>query len=73
MENQPALKFLRFEVTKILFDRSDDPKQVGEYKIDVKLESQVNDDNPNLIRALFIIDISDDKESPDSLKSLIVR
>jgi preprotein translocase subunit SecB len=62
MEKQPALKFLRFEVTKILFDRGDDPKDTGPYTINVNLESQVNDLNQNLIRAIFIIDITDDKQ-----------
>lgn len=56
MEEQKGLKFLRFDVLKILFER-DEGVGNNKYNINVKETSQINDENTNLFRTVFVVDI----------------
>ena len=53
-----GLNFINFEVTKVLFDRGDKVITEGEFEVNIQHITQINDDNENLFRTVFIINIS---------------
>jgi preprotein translocase subunit SecB len=59
MEEQKGLKFLKFEVTKVLFERDDILTGGAKYNINIKETFQTNDNNANLFRSVFVIEIGD--------------
>jgi preprotein translocase subunit SecB len=53
-----GLKFINFEIIKVLFDRSDDIVKDGEFEVNIQHITQINNENENLFRAVFIININ---------------
>ena len=62
METQSGLSFVKFDITKFLFDRGDEQKTMGKYNIKVDCNCSINNDNQNLFISTFIIDITDQEE-----------
>lgn len=62
MEVQSGLKFIKFDVTKVLFDRGNENKISGKYNIKVNCTCNLNTENANLFMSSFIIDIIDQEE-----------
>jgi len=62
-----GLKFLNFEIVKIIFDRGDNVVKEGEFEVNIQHITQINDDNENLFRTNFIINING-KENSFSLQ-----
>jgi preprotein translocase subunit SecB len=53
-----GLKFINFEIIKVIFDRSDDIVKDGEFEVNIQHITQVNDEFENLFRTVFIININ---------------
>ena len=53
-----GLKFLNFEIAKVIFDRSDNIVKEGEFEVNIQHLTQINDENENLFRTVFIININ---------------
>ncbi len=53
-----GLNFINFEITKVIFDRGDNIITDGEFEVNIQHISQINDDNENLFRTVFIINIT---------------
>lgn len=57
MATQAGLKFINFEITKVLFDRGDNINIDAEFEVNIQHITQINDKNNNLFRTVFIINI----------------
>lgn len=53
-----GLKFLNFEIVKVIFDRSDNIVKEGEFEVNIQHITQINDENEDLFRTVFIININ---------------
>jgi preprotein translocase subunit SecB len=53
-----GLNFINFEITKVIFDRGDNVITDGEFEVNIQHITQINDDNENLFRTVFIINIT---------------
>lgn len=53
-----GLSFINFEIIKVLFDRSDDIVKDGKFEVNIQHTTQVNNENENLFRTVFIINIT---------------
>ncbi len=62
-----GLKFIGFEIVKVLFDRSDKIIKEGEFEVNIKHRTQTKKDNHNLFRVVFVINI-DSKNNAFSLQ-----
>ena len=57
MATKAGLRFINFEVTKLLFDRGDELIKEGEFEIKIQHITEISDNNPNLFRTILIITI----------------
>ncbi len=57
MATQAGLRFINFEITKVLFDKGNNIAIDTEFKVNIKHITQINDENNNLFRTVFIINI----------------
>ncbi len=57
MATQAGLKFINFEITKVLFDRSESVVVEGEFEVNIQHITQINDDDDNIFRTVFVINI----------------
>ncbi len=55
---QNSLNFLEFNVLSVVFERPDGFMS-GEFQINIEHISQVNSENKNLIKAVFIVTVTD--------------
>jgi preprotein translocase subunit SecB len=53
-----GLNLINFEITKVLFDRGDNVISEGEFEVNIQHMTQINDDNEDLFRTVFIINIT---------------
>lgn len=67
MAKQAGLKFINFEIVKVLFDKSDAILKDGEFDVNIQHQTQINDENKQLFRTVFILNIKG-KENPFSLQ-----
>ncbi len=58
-----GLSFINFEITKVIFDRSDDIVKDGEFEVNIQHITQINNENENLFRTVFIINITGQNNS----------
>lgn len=57
MATQAGLKFINFEITKVLFDRGDKINIDAEFEVNIQHITQINEKNNNFFRSVFIINI----------------
>ena len=57
------LNFINFEIIKVLFDRGDDIVKDGEFEVNIQHITQINNENENLFRTVFIINITGENNS----------
>lgn len=53
-----GLKFLNFEIVKVIFDRGDNIVKEGEFEVNVQHITQINEENEDIFRTVFIISIN---------------
>ena len=63
MATKAGLKFVNFEITKILFDRGDNLIKEGEFEINIKHITEVSDENTDFFRTVLIININGNNNS----------
>jgi len=63
MATQAGLRFINFEITKVLFDRGDNINIDAEFEVNIQHITQINDENSNLFRTVFIINIKGNNNS----------
>ena len=63
MAVQAGLRFINFEIVKVLFDKKDDVVENDEYEVGIQHQIQTNDENKNLFRTVFIININSKNNS----------
>ena len=57
MATQAGLRFINFEITKVLFDRGDNINIDAEFEVNIQHITRINNENNNFFRTVFIISI----------------
>ena len=58
-----GLNFINFEIVKVIFDRGDGVIIDEEFEVNIQHITQINNENENLFRTVFIINITGEKDS----------
>lgn len=63
MATQVGLRFINFEITKVLFNRGDNINIDAEFEVNIQHITQINDNNNNLFKTVFIVNIKGQNNS----------